>query len=673
MHSLANFSQPLILWLQIHPYWALWITFLISFAESLAIIGSIIPGSVTMTAIGILAGTGAMRIDLTLLAATLGAIAGDGISYMLGYLFSDRLLSIWPFSRYPNLISYGKDYFSRHGGKSVLIGRFVGPLRSIIPVIAGMMHMNHWHFYIANIISAIGWSLLYVLPGILIGAASSELSPESASRLFLCILALLGGIWLVSIGIHWLVNRIKDLLRIQLHQLWTWLGKQPSSTGLFRLLTPVTETNHYSTAALVSLVLLSSLSFCLVSLLVIQNNYSLAVNKSCHFFLQSLRTLFFDWFFIVIDQIVSPITLVTLFVSILASSLYQRDWRTLGYWLSLTVFCLLICLLLPHLLYIQSPEGMLPLKYPILSLSLASALFSAFLLYVNAYCKPHLTTLIQILLLSGLFLAGLAKIYLGEHWLTYCVGSYLCGFSLSLIHWLFYRRFAPSEECKHFLPGLILVLMTVATLVSTYLNFQKAMRTHQPCFAQYIFTDDLWWKQTKPLMPIYSTDRIGRSFSLFNIQYAGSLTNLEEALYAFGWRRQNASFINLLMLRFSGKDSSKLPLTTPFYLNRKPILVMTYSPHPHSPLQILRIWRSNYHLQHFLQPIWLGSVHPYVNHKSATLTQSQDAFKYVRPALTEFTQRQYTLPISKNKQPTITIAPRLLLIKESSMEEKTHR
>ena len=199
MNLFADYIHPLTGWLQAHPSWALFITFFIAMAESLAIIGSIVPGSVTMTAIGILAGSGVMRIDLTLIASTLGAVCGDSLSYALGYFYSDKLLYIWPFKKYPQWLHYGKDFFSRHGGKSVLIGRFVGPLRSIIPVIAGIMHMKQWRFLIANIISAIGWSFLYVMPGVLIGAAGHELSAESATRLFIIILILLFAIWLLSL------------------------------------------------------------------------------------------------------------------------------------------------------------------------------------------------------------------------------------------------------------------------------------------------------------------------------------------------------------------------------------------------------------------------------------------------------------------------------------------
>ena len=137
MSLFADYIHPLTEWLQANPHWSLFITFIISLAESLAIIGSIIPGSVTMTAIGILAGSGIMRLDLTLIAATLGAVCGDSLSYALGYFYSEQLAFIWPFRSNPKWLLYGKEFFARHGGKSVLIGRFVGPLRSLIPVIAG--------------------------------------------------------------------------------------------------------------------------------------------------------------------------------------------------------------------------------------------------------------------------------------------------------------------------------------------------------------------------------------------------------------------------------------------------------------------------------------------------------------------------------------------------------
>ena len=217
MHGFSPYFQPLLEWLHAHPDWALGFTFCISLAESFAIIGSLIPGSLAMTAIGILAGSGVMRIDLTLIAATLGAIVGDGASYALGHTLSDRLPDFWPFKRYPHWLSYGKSYFSKHGGKSVLIGRFFGPLRSIIPVIAGMMHMQQWHFFLANVLSAVGWACLYILPGVFIGEAGSELPGESAMLLFGGVLIILVLIWLSSNFLRRIYLRYKHQRKLSNH------------------------------------------------------------------------------------------------------------------------------------------------------------------------------------------------------------------------------------------------------------------------------------------------------------------------------------------------------------------------------------------------------------------------------------------------------------------------
>ena len=300
MQLFTDYLQPLTIWLIANPHWALLITFLISFTESLAIIGSIIPGSVTMTAIGIMAGSGVMRIDLTLLAGALGAVAGDGASYLLGYKFSSRIINIWPFSRYPTWLKYGEDYFERHGGKSVLIGRFVGPLRSIIPLIAGMMHMNRWYFLMANIASAIGWSLLYIMPGVLIGTASSELSAESATRLFILVLVLLLVMWLASLGIKWLIIRANHFLSTHLHIFWVWSQKHPHLASYFKKLTPAHESNHYPTAALSILFFLSLLLSIFVTLVVINGSWAEAIDNPAYLFLQSIRISSFDHFFIVI-------------------------------------------------------------------------------------------------------------------------------------------------------------------------------------------------------------------------------------------------------------------------------------------------------------------------------------------------------------------------------------
>jgi membrane protein DedA with SNARE-associated domain len=672
MHLFTDYIQPLTLWLYDHPHLALLIAFSVSFTESLAIIGSIVPGSVTMTALGILAGAGVMRIDLTLLAATLGAIAGDGASYMLGYIYSERLTNIWPFKRYPTWLAYGKDYFARHGGKSVLIGRFVGPLRSIIPVIAGMMHMSHLRFYIANIISAIGWSLLYVMPGVLIGTASSELSPESATRLFVIILFILVAIWLISVGLKWLFIRANRLMGTHLQKVWLWAIHNSYLKKVARVITPANEKNHYPTAVLFLLFILSTLVFCLITTLVIYSAWIDPANQSIHLFFQSLRTNSFDAFFIVLLQLISPLTLITLLLTIVMTTIYYKDWRSLGYWISLCLFSVLILLVLHLVIDSPRPQGLLRIKtsssFPIPGLTLITAIGVSLFLYIDSYSQTRFKHLIKIAIASGLVLIGLSLLYLGDNWLSDILGAYLCGLSLSLGHWLFYRRSKPRVHYQPFVPLTILALLFLTSAVSTFLNFNSLMRGHQPYFAQYVFTDELWWNQTKPLLSIYRTNRIGNRSSLFNLQYAGSLIHLESALASYGWKKEGDSLLNTIITHVNDPTSPELPLMSQLYLNKRPVLVMIYEPSDGSPVQILRIWRSNYYLEHFKQPIWLGSIHPR-EAKLNSIKNHHKSIKYISDALTtsSFSKRSLRLPAQVSKLDLSSqVEPDLLLVRETT-------
>ncbi len=670
MQLFIDYIQPLTLWLHDHPQLALLITFVISFGESLAIVGSIIPGSVTMTAIGFLAGTGVMRTDLTLLAATLGAIAGDGASYLLGYIYSDRLVNIWPFSRYPTWLSYGKDYFACHGGKSVIIGRFVGPLRSLIPVIAGMMHMNRWRFFIANVLSAIIWAMLHVLPGVLIGTASSELSPEIATRLFILILILLAGIWLLSVGLKWLYIKTNRVLRYYLHRFWLWAISTHYLGRIARRLTPNDEVNHYFTAALFILFILSAFSFCLLTILVFYGSSIVGLNQPILLLFQSLRTHSFDIFFTLVAQIGSPITLITLLLSVIALTLYYRDLRTLAYWLSLSVWCAIILLTIHVLGHKTLANGEIKSSFPITTLSFATTLLVTFILYLSAYCRTRANHLLQIILATCLLLIGFTSLYFGDHWFTDCLSAYLCGLSISLAHWLFYRCYKPGIASHPYIPLLILFLLFLATALSSLINYNSWLRNHQPYFAQYVFTDERWWNQTKPLLPIYRTNRFGKHISLFNIQYAGSLKNLEDALATHGWQKQNDSFFHSIIIRISKQPfSPELPLMAQLYLNRKPVLVMTFTPNDGNLIQILRIWRSNYHLQHFRQPIWIGSVHPRIlkikKGQNPINTIKSNSLSYVRAALPSFVLHSVPLQVRISPLPA-EVEPVLLLIREQS-------
>lgn len=137
-----------------HPYAAYAAVFLLAMSESIPVIGAVVPGTAVILGISALIPGGQLDVVPVILAATLGAIAGDGASFWLGHRYHEAILSRWPMNRHPELVKRSDAFFHRHGGKSVLFARFTPGVRAFIPLVAGMLRMPVWRFYIANVASA---------------------------------------------------------------------------------------------------------------------------------------------------------------------------------------------------------------------------------------------------------------------------------------------------------------------------------------------------------------------------------------------------------------------------------------------------------------------------------------------------------------------------------------
>lgn len=200
---IETFVQPLMDWVALHPNLAGFIIFLIAMIESLVIIGVFVPGAALLFGVGALIGMGTLELWPTLAWAAAGAIVGDGISFWLGYHYREQLHHIWPFKNHPKLFSRGEKFFHKHGGKSIAFGRFVGPIRAIVPTVAGMMAMSPLRFTIINILSALAWAPVYILPGAAFGT-SLELASSVMMHLISLLLVIALFIWLVA----WLIKKI---------------------------------------------------------------------------------------------------------------------------------------------------------------------------------------------------------------------------------------------------------------------------------------------------------------------------------------------------------------------------------------------------------------------------------------------------------------------------------
>lgn len=209
---LTGALNALLDWVSANPTWAGLAVFGIACFESLLIIGYLVPGIFVLFGIGALIGSGYLSFWPIAIWAACGAVVGDVVSYLVGYVYRDRLRLVWPFGRHPELFGKGELFFERHGGKSVAFGRFVGPVRPLIPAIAGMTGMGLARFLIIDIISAALWAPVYLFPGMVFGA-SLELAAAVATRLMLLIAIAAVCLWLVYQLLKRLARHIREPFR----------------------------------------------------------------------------------------------------------------------------------------------------------------------------------------------------------------------------------------------------------------------------------------------------------------------------------------------------------------------------------------------------------------------------------------------------------------------------
>ena len=143
----------------------------IAFVESFAILGIVVPGVTLLAGAAFVAGTGVYSLWGCLGCAFAGAVIGDGSSFLIGHRFKQGTRKVWPFSAHPDWLERGERFFASYGVASIVIGRFIGPIRPIIPLVAGMLGLRTAIFFLVNVGSALAWAPVYILPGFLLGAA----------------------------------------------------------------------------------------------------------------------------------------------------------------------------------------------------------------------------------------------------------------------------------------------------------------------------------------------------------------------------------------------------------------------------------------------------------------------------------------------------------------------
>ncbi|RMH43860.1 MAG: DedA family protein [Gammaproteobacteria bacterium] len=184
-------------WVSQHPELAGWIVCFVAFAESLIVLGLAVPGWAFLVGVGVLIGQGHLPFLPMTIFAFAGAVVGEFAGYWLGWHYRTQIRSWSWIKKHQAVMSRAEVFFARHGIASVALGRFFGPVRAFIPLIAGVAGMRPGVFMLVNIGSALVWAPAYLLPGVVAGAAI-DLSQREVMLLGLTGLSIFSLVWLLS-------------------------------------------------------------------------------------------------------------------------------------------------------------------------------------------------------------------------------------------------------------------------------------------------------------------------------------------------------------------------------------------------------------------------------------------------------------------------------------------
>jgi len=416
---------------------------LVALLESVAFVGLLVPGIAILFALAALAGSLQQPLGLLLLCGFIGAAAGDLLSFLLGRYAAEPIKRLPLLQRHPGWIARGERFFARYGGTSIVLGRFVGPVRPIIPFVAGSCDMRLSRFLLYNLLSALAWSPVYLLPGYLTGR-SSDWVPilESADAVAL---ALLITLLLLFQQIH-----------MRLHPeagLWHWLCRHQL------------EPRSWS---VVTMLALSSAAFSLLLTLQLSG----ILSDANHQLLQQLQSLGTH-----VPHLARALTdsgdptLVTLLALIcaLTGQFYFRQRSGWGIVIGVGLALLLNHLIKETLQVTRPPAGLeqfASYSFPSGHASAASAfyaLFSVWLLRGQTHRVRHIGYLLTALAIIAI---ALSRVMLGVHWPLDVAAGTAEGLAIASLYRFWIQRREPATPPSLRLPLLLCaaaLLLFVAT------------------------------------------------------------------------------------------------------------------------------------------------------------------------------------------------------------------
>ena len=181
---MQGFVDQSIQFIAQYQAWAGVVVFLMAFGESLFIVGILLPATFLLFIVGGLVGNGTLPWFSVLCWGFAGGVLGDALSYWLGCWVGPKVLRWRILKRHRTKVARARLFFYRYGFLAVLVGRFLGPVRCVIPTVAGAMGMSQARFQLANVLSAAVWMPALLAPGYLAAISADTAKHAQHSALY---------------------------------------------------------------------------------------------------------------------------------------------------------------------------------------------------------------------------------------------------------------------------------------------------------------------------------------------------------------------------------------------------------------------------------------------------------------------------------------------------------
>ena len=611
-----------------HPALVLAIVFVTACAEAIALVGTVVPAGAVMFAAGTLIGAGALDGWTTIGVAAVGAIAGDAISYELGRRYRSAVRNGMVRVGYADAYSRGEQFVLRHGIKSIVLARFLAPVRAVVPVVVGCATLPRRSFYPVNVVSALIWAPVHVAPGILFGA-SAVLAAAISVRVAAILLVVAALVALVWIGVRIALRRGWPLLHRAIVASVHACARRWPRFGA-RLHDGIARVRRLPGAVPVLALLFVGCVWLFAGIVqdVVANDPLMHTDIALYAFLQNLRTPPVDAVMRALAVLHEHDTGLIVAAAFLVWLMIHRCWLTAAWWLATVGIAVVLVPVfgggMPGTTPASLPPGALHVPLPDADAAFA-ILASSGMGWVLVRDRPALWRIpVVTAVVLWIVLGGFARLYVGDTWLSGLLG----GWSLGLAWFaLLAGAYAYWQVREHVQPrgAFVAVLVVLATAgvwtVPAQWQLDRAARPHVGDVVA--MTVDQWMRGGWQRVPMRRTEIGGDREEYLPLQWCATSDTLDRHLSLAGWQRATPwspeTALRWLLPQAPAETLPVLPRYTHGESTRR-VFVRVDPAHPDSRF-VLRLWRYPYVLQDALgmRPLWYGALYRETLHRPARL------------------------------------------------------